>query len=62
MPKPCYGYGWLENGEPLWCDKDMILPQTFIDVLDREATDLEESDDETQDFEYGVDSDDSSLF
>ncbi len=60
VPKPCDGYGWLENGEPLWCDKDMILPQTIIDVLDREATDPEDSDDETQDLEYGVDSDDSS--
>ncbi len=38
----------------------MILPQTFIDVLNWEATDLKDSDDERQDFEYGVDSDDSS--
>ncbi len=50
VPKPYDGYGWLENGEPLWCDKDMILPQTLIHVLDREATDLEHSDYETQDF------------
>jgi hypothetical protein len=35
----------------------MILPQTLTDVLDTEATDLEDSDDEKQEFEYVADSD-----
>ena len=60
IPKPWEGHGWLENGEPLWCDNDMILPQTLIDVLEREGTELEDSDDELQDFEYDADTDDSS--
>ena len=36
---------------------EMILPQKLIDVLERDATELEESDDGTGEQEYAADSD-----
>lgn len=60
IPKPLEGHGWKEDGEPLWCADEMILPQKRIDVLERDATELEESDDETGEQEYAADSDSES--
>ena len=60
IPKPWEGHGWREDGEPLWCADEMILPQKLIDVLERDATELEESDDETGEQEYAADSDTDS--
>jgi len=53
------GHGWKEDGEPLWCADEMISPQKLIDVLKRDATELEESDEETEQ-EYAADSDTDS--
>ena len=50
------GRTWKEDGEPLWCVDEMILPQKLIDVLERIATELEDSDDETGEQEYAADS------
>ena len=35
MPKPWDGYGWMDNGEPLWCGPDDILQKKLIDVLQK---------------------------
>ena len=50
-----------EDGEPRWCAQEMILPQQLIDVLQRDARELDESDDETGEQEHVVDSDTDSL-
>ena len=60
IPKPWEEHGWKEDGEPLWCADEMILPQKLIDVLERDAAELEESDDETGEQEYAADSDTDS--
>ena len=57
IPKPWEGHGWKEDGEALWCADEMFLPQKLIDVLERNAIELKESDDETGEQEYAADSD-----
>lgn len=54
----CMGHGWKDNAEPLWCEDDMILPVSLVDIL---AVDVGEllSDDESN-LEYAGQSDDSS--
>lgn len=56
IPKPWEGHGWRKDGEPLWYADKMILPQKLIDVLERDATELDESDGETGEQEYAADS------
>ena len=60
IPKTWEGHGWKEDGEPFWCADEMILPQQLIDVLESDAVELEKSDDETGEQEYGIDSDTNS--
>ena len=64
IPKPWSGHGWMENGEPLWCNDDMVLPVSLVDILAGDDEDLlpaadGDSDEET-DLEYVVESEDSS--
>ena len=51
MPKPWEGYGWLQNGEPKWCQEEM--------VREWESPEDEESDDESEVVDYAEDTDDS---
>lgn len=61
LPKPWEGHGWLENGEPLWCDSGMVLPASLIDALDTEGSNLESDDEEGEDsFQYSANSEDES--
>jgi len=48
ISKPWEGHRWKEDGGPLWRADEMILPQKLIDVLERDATELEECDEETE--------------
>lgn len=59
LPKPWDGHGWLENGEPLWCKLDKVLPKALIDILHTDDSDNENDsdDDEFPDFQYSVNSD-----
>jgi hypothetical protein len=61
LPNPWEGHGWLQNGEPLWCDTGIILPESLVDVLDKENnheedSDTDSDDDETQSFQYTANS------
>ena len=47
LPKPWDGHGWMENGEPCWCDSDAILLKTLVDILDTNHEEL--NDDNTDD-------------
>ena len=64
VPNPWKGHGWLENGEPLWCKNDNILPKSLIDILDSSI--CSDEDDDIGDgggddsFQYDSDGDDSS--
>ena len=44
LPKPWDGHGWLENGEPCWCDPNVILPPNLVDVLDTNNAELNDDD------------------
>ena len=60
VPKPWEGHGWLENGEPKWCQNEMILPQPLVDILSAaSADDSEDEDMSDQELEYGTESEDS---
>ena len=37
VPKPWEGHGWLENGEPLWCDHAIILLELLVYVPKQEV-------------------------
>jgi hypothetical protein len=51
LPNPWEGHGWLQNGEPLWCDTGIILPESLVDVLDKENNHEEDSDTDSDDDE-----------
>ena len=71
LPKPSDGHGWLENGEPRWCEPEWILPPSFADVLEEdakkreaeakkneaEATDAEDEDEDDDSSSSGPESD-----
>jgi len=61
VPKPWEGHGWKDNGEPLWCHDDMILPVSLVDILAEDSEQLDDSDDDDDDtsLEYAGDSNDS---
>jgi len=44
--KPWEGHGWKDNGEPLWCHDDMILPVSLVDILAGDSEELDDSDDD----------------
>ena len=52
----------LKRWQPLRRADKMIIPHKLIDVLERDATELAESNDETGEQEYAVDSDTDSSF
>ena len=37
-------WGWLENGEPCWCDQSVILPPSLVDVLAKNDEELNKDD------------------
>ena len=48
-PNPWDGHGWKEAGEPLWCDNNMILPESLVDILAcSEEVNSDDSDDEME--------------
>ena len=49
VPKPWEGHGWKDYGEPLWCDDDMILPVSLVDILAVVSEELDDSDDDDDD-------------
>jgi len=49
VPKPWEGHGWKDNGQPLWCDDDMILPVSLVDILAGDSEELDDSDDDDDD-------------
>ena len=51
VPKLWHGHGWLENGEPNWCNPEWILPPSFADILDENSFDEEDEDDEIDESE-----------
>ena len=51
LPKPWQGHGWRENGEPLWCDEDQILPPILVDVLDENNEELENEENTDEDID-----------
>ena len=44
LPKSWDGHGWLENGEPSWCDQSVILPPSLVDVLEKNDEELNKDD------------------
>ena len=63
MPKPWEGHGWKDNGEPLWCNDDMVLPVSLVDILIGDAEELlpDDSDEETHLECAGVSEDSSTM-
>lgn len=50
VPKPWHGHGWQENGEPMWCPQNKILPPSLTDILSDSpdtSNESEEEEDET---------------
>ena len=52
IPDPQEGHYWTENGEPVWCDPNKIIPIALTDVLiedvaGRQALDEDEETDES---------------
>jgi len=49
VPKPWEGRGWKDNEELLWCDDDMILPVSLVDILAGDSELFDDSDDDDDD-------------
>ena len=49
VSKPWEGHGVKDNGEPLWCHDDVILPVSLVDILAGDSEELDDSDDDADD-------------
>ena len=49
------GRSWLENGEPLWCDPAMVLPEWLVNVLEQEVSGAADGEDVAEIVEYSKD-------
>ena len=62
VPKPWEGHGWKEDGEPLWCGADWILPSSLADIVGEEAQATEECDDDGEEDEEVFDDEDMPVY